>query len=70
MLCGKSVVLDSARFPEPFLISMCLIAISKDFFEIVLPNPELSGAVVEALTDLLATTSGACDTFLGSGTSA
>jgi hypothetical protein len=45
---------------------MCLIAISKDFFEIVLPNPELSGAVVEALTDLLETTSGACDTFLGS----
>lgn len=25
------------------LISMCLIAISKDFFESVLPNPELSG---------------------------
>jgi hypothetical protein len=48
---------------------MCLIAISKDSFEIVLPNPELSGAVVEALTDLLATTSGACDTLLGSGTS-
>lgn len=36
---------------------MCLIAISNDFFEMVLPSPLFSEAVVEHLTDLLATTS-------------
>lgn len=45
---------------------MCLIAISKDFFEIFLPNPELSVVLLEVLTDLLAATSGACEIFLGS----
>lgn len=45
---------------------MCLIAISNDFFEIVLPNPELSLVVVEALTGFLETPSGACGTLLGS----
>lgn len=38
---------------------MCLIAISKEFFEMVLPNPELSVDVVEAITDFRATASGA-----------
>lgn len=61
------MVLDSERtLPELFLISMCLIAISNDFFEIVLPNPELSLVVVEALTGFLETPSGACGTLLGS----
>lgn len=49
---------------------MCLMAISNDFFEIDLPNPELSVVVVEALTDFLATNSGACEALLVSGTSA
>lgn len=36
---------------------MCLIAISNDFFEMVLPNTLFSEAVVEDLADLLAATS-------------
>ena len=46
--------------------TMCLIAISNDFFEMVLPNPLLSVAVAEALRDLRATASGACGTLRGS----
>lgn len=45
------------RVPELFLTSMCLIAISNDFFEMVLPNTLFSEAVVEDLADLLAATS-------------
>lgn len=38
------LVIDGRRFPEMLcLISMCLIAMSKDFFDNVLPKPVLSG---------------------------
>lgn len=47
------------RLPELFLTSMCLIAISNDFFEIVLPSPLFSEAVVKDLTNFRATTSDA-----------
>jgi len=42
---------------------MCLIAISNDFFEMVLPRPLLSEAVVEDFTDFLATSSEASPAF-------
>lgn len=42
---------ESGRVPAvPFLMSICLIAISSDFFEIFLPNPVLSTGVAEGLT--------------------
>lgn len=45
------MVLESGRMPGvPFFMSICLIAISSDFFEIVLPNPVLSAGVAEGLT--------------------
>lgn len=38
------LVINGRRLPETLcLISICLIAISKDFFDNDLPNPELSG---------------------------
>lgn len=61
------MVPESGRlFPVPFLISICLIAISSDFFEIVLPNPVLSVAVVELFTGFLMANSGRCEGFRGS----
>lgn len=61
------MVPESGRlFPVPFLISICLIAMSSDFFEIVLPNPVLSVAVVELFTGFLMDNSGRCEGFRGS----
>ena len=40
--------------------TMCLITTSRDFFEIVLPNPVLSVAVVEDFTGLRMAMSGTC----------
>lgn len=43
MLWGKEVDPEIGRMPlEPFLISMCLIGISTDFFATDRTNPELS----------------------------
>lgn len=54
MLWGKRVVPGIVRMPTalPFM-SICLIAISRDFFEMVLPNPVLSVVGPEVLTGLL-----------------
>lgn len=53
MLCGKRVVPDSCRtLPPPFLMSICLIAISSEFLEIDLPNPLPSAVVTEDFTGL------------------
>lgn len=47
MLWGKSVEPETGRTPfAPFLISICLIAMSRDFFEMVPPNPALSVCVL------------------------
>lgn len=47
-------MLPSGRvLPEPFLKSMCLTAMSSDFFEIDLPKPPPS-EVGDVLTDFLA----------------
>lgn len=55
--------------PVPFLISMCLIAISSDFFEMVLPNPVLSVAIAEVLTGFRVANSETCGAFRDSGIS-
>lgn len=49
--------------------TMCLIAMSSDFFEMVLPNPVLSADVVEVLTGFR-NDSVTCEAFRGSGLSA
>lgn len=65
------MVPESGRTPPvPVLISICLIAISSDFFEIVLPNPLFSVAVVELFTGFRMVNSGTCEGLRGSGTSA
>lgn len=47
--------------PVPFLMSICLIAMSSDFFEIFLPNPELSVDVAEGFIGFRIDNSGTCD---------
>lgn len=48
ILCGNSVDPGDGRMlPEPLRISICLRAISSDFFDIVLPKPVLSEDVAD-----------------------
>lgn len=56
--------------PVPFLISICLIAISNDFLEIFLPNPALSVTFVEDFRGFRIAKSVTCETFRGSCISA
>ena len=49
--------------------TICLMAISSDFFEIDLPNPLLSAVVVEAFTGLLPLKSEELESLLVSGLS-
>lgn len=59
ILCGKRVDPITGRVPfVPFLISICLIAISNDFFEIVLPSPVVSG---DAFPSFLVDASRTCE---------
>lgn len=62
--------LHSYDVKEEHIHTICRIAISRDFFEIFLPNPVLSVAVVdEVFTGFRMPRSGRCWAFLGSGTS-
>lgn len=70
MLWGNRVVPESGRMlPVPFLMSICLIAMSSDFFEMVLPKPVLSEDVVEVFTGFREG-SVTCEAFRDSGLSA
>lgn len=50
--------------------TICLIAISSDFLEIVLPNPVLSDAIEEVFTDLRVAKSDTCEALRDSDPSA
>lgn len=61
------MVPESARLPPaPFFISICLIAISNDFLDIVLPNPVLSLRDVTLFTGFLIPNSGELGDLRGS----
>lgn len=65
-LVKQLISLKSKTVDIYLVFTICLIAISRDFFEIVLPNPVASAEVVDVFTGFLIAESGTWEPFRAS----